>query len=105
METHPTLGERILAPIERLADVWPVIRHCHERFDGRVYPHGLADAEIPLESRITSSRRLPRDDADRPYRRWLSQAEACRRLESGAGTQFDPGVVEACLRLVDAGGL
>jgi HD-GYP domain-containing protein (c-di-GMP phosphodiesterase class II) len=37
---------------------------------------------------------------DRPYRKRLSTAEACRRLEQGAGTQFDPLVVEACLRLI-----
>ena len=106
METHPTLGERILAPIERLADVWPVIRHCHERFDGQGYPDGLAGAEIPLESRIIFvCDAFHAMTTDRPYRRRLSRAEACRRLEAGAGTQFDPVVVEACLRLVRAGGL
>ena len=106
METHPTLGERILAPIERLVDVCPVIRHCHERFDGQGYPDGLAGAEIPLESRIIFvCDAFHAMTTDRPYRGQLSHAEACRRLEAGAGTQFDPEVVEACLRLVRAGGL
>ena len=42
MELHPTLGERILTPISRLADIRPIVRHCHERYDGTGYPDGIA---------------------------------------------------------------
>ncbi len=52
IETHPSLGERIIAPIDRLQEVRAIVRHCHERWDGRGYPDGLAGEEIPLESRI-----------------------------------------------------
>src|SRR5581483_10433431 len=52
IETHPELGERILAPIERLAPVRPIVRACHERWDGEGYPDGRAGEEIPIESRI-----------------------------------------------------
>jgi diguanylate cyclase (GGDEF)-like protein len=101
VEMHPELGERILAPIELLQDVCPIVRHCHERYDGEGYPDRRAGEEIPIESRII----LVCDafhamTTDRPYRKRLSTAEACRRLEQGAGTQFDPLVVEACLRLI-----
>src|SRR5205823_5384556 len=52
IETHPELGERIIAPIHRLQDVRPIVRHCHERYDGAGYPDQIAGEEIPLESRI-----------------------------------------------------
>ncbi|HEX7581930.1 MAG TPA: HD-GYP domain-containing protein, partial [Gaiellaceae bacterium] len=98
IETHPALGEGIIAPIERLQAVRPIVRHCHERWDGRGYPDGLAAEEIPLESRII----LVCDayhamTTDRPYRKRLSHPEAVRRLNDGAGTQFDPGIVNVCL--------
>ena len=94
IEQHPELGERILAPIVRLSDVRPIVRHCHERFDGAGYPDRLAAEDIPLESRII----LVCDafhamTTDRPYRGRLPLEEACKRLRDGAGTQFDPDVV------------
>jgi diguanylate cyclase (GGDEF)-like protein len=97
IERHPALGEKIIAPIDRLEDVRPIVRHCHERYDGTGYPDGLKGDEIPLESRII----LVCDAyhamiTDRPYRKRLSDEEALRRLEEGAGTQFDPRVVEVC---------
>jgi HD-GYP domain-containing protein (c-di-GMP phosphodiesterase class II) len=100
IETHPALGERILAPIARLAEVRTIVRSCHERWDGAGYPDGKAGEEIPLESRIV----LVCDayhamTSDRPYRRRLPVAEACRRLREGAGTQFDPAVVDVFLGL------
>jgi HD-GYP domain-containing protein (c-di-GMP phosphodiesterase class II) len=100
METHPELGERILEPIDRLAEVRSIVRSCHERWDGAGYPDGKAGEEIPLEARII----LVCDafhamTTDRPYRKRLSGEEACRRLRAGAGTQFDPAVVEVFLSL------
>jgi diguanylate cyclase (GGDEF)-like protein len=100
METHPELGERILEPIDRLAEVRTIVRSCHERWDGAGYPDGKAGEEIPLEARII----LVCDafhamTTDRPYRKRLSCDEACRRLRSGADTQFDPAVVDVFLSL------
>jgi diguanylate cyclase (GGDEF)-like protein len=98
IETHPALGEGIIAPIERLQEVRPIVRHCHERWDGHGYPDAIAAEAIPLESRII----LVCDayhamTTDRPYRKRLSHPEAVRRLKDGSGTQFDPKVVEVCL--------
>jgi diguanylate cyclase (GGDEF)-like protein len=103
IEQHPELGERILAPIVRLSDVRPIVRHCHERFDGAGYPDQLAAEDIPLESRII----LVCDafhamTTDRPYRGRLSLEEACRRLRDGAGTQFDPDVVGVFLDVLNS---
>jgi HD-GYP domain-containing protein (c-di-GMP phosphodiesterase class II) len=102
IEQHPELGERILAPIVRLSDVRPIVRHCHERFDGAGYPDRLAAEDIPLESRII----LVCDafhamTTDRPYRGRLPLEEACKRLRDGAGTQFDPDVVGVFLDVLN----
>jgi HD-GYP domain-containing protein (c-di-GMP phosphodiesterase class II) len=102
MQTHPELGERIIAPIERLEDVRPIVRACHEHWDGSGYPDGKRGEAIPLEARII----LVCDafhamTTDRPYRKRLSTAEALRRLRQGAGSQFDPQVVEVYLRVLD----
>jgi hypothetical protein len=103
MEQHPVLGERILAPIERLGDVRPVVRACHERWDGHGYPDGLAGEGIPVEARIIFvCDAFHAMTTDRPYRRALSDEEACRRLRAAAGTQFDPAAVEAFVRLHEA---
>jgi HD-GYP domain-containing protein (c-di-GMP phosphodiesterase class II) len=101
IELHPELGERILAPIERLSDVRAIVRACHERWDGDGYPDRRSGEEIPLEARII----LVCDafhamTTDRPYRKRLPVDEARRRLLEAAGTQFDPQVVATFLRLI-----
>jgi diguanylate cyclase (GGDEF)-like protein len=105
VETHPELGEKIIAPIDRLEEVRPIVRHCHERYDGHGYPDRLSGEAIPIESRII----LVCDayhamTTDRPYRKRLSPEEALRRLHHAAGTQFDPQVVEACWRVLASRG-
>jgi HD-GYP domain-containing protein (c-di-GMP phosphodiesterase class II) len=102
MQKHPELGERIIAPIDRLEEVRPIVRHCHERFDGTGYPDRLEGEQIPIESRII----LVCDAyhamiTDRPYRRRLPEEEALKRLEAGAGSQFDPRVVAVCKRVLE----
>jgi diguanylate cyclase (GGDEF)-like protein len=100
IEMHPELGERILEPIDRLAEVRTIVRSCHERWDGGGYPDGKMGEDIPVEARIV----LVCDafhamTTDRPYRKSLSVDEAYRRLREGAGSQFDPAVVEVFLSL------
>ena len=102
VQTHPELGERIIAPIDRLQVVRPIVRHCHERWDGHGYPDGIAGEDIPLESRIIFvCDAYHAMTTDRPYRRRLSHREAVRRLADGAGSQFDPNVVEVALRVLE----
>jgi diguanylate cyclase (GGDEF)-like protein len=101
IETHPELGERIIAPIDRLQEVRTIVRHCHERWDGHGYPDKIAGEEIPLESRIVFvCDAYHAMTTDRPYRKRLSHPEAVRRLREGAGTQFDGRVVEVCLSVL-----
>jgi diguanylate cyclase (GGDEF)-like protein len=100
IEMHPELGERILKPIERLAEVRTIVRSCHERWDGSGYPDGKAGEAIPIESRIVFvCDAFHAMTTDRPYRKRLGIEEACRRLREGAGTQFDPSVVNVFLSL------
>jgi HD-GYP domain-containing protein (c-di-GMP phosphodiesterase class II) len=103
IEQHPELGERILAPIEQLAEVRPIVRACHERFDGRGYPDGLLGEDIPIEARIIfACDAFHAMTSDRPYRDALPTEEALRRLAEASGTQFDPRVIEVCLRVMQA---
>ena len=103
IETHPELGERIIAPIDQLQDVCGIVRACHERWDGQGYPDQKAGEEIPLEARIIfACDAFHAMTTDRPYRRALPADEALRRLEENAGSQFDPRVVDVCLRVLDA---
>ena len=101
IETHPELGERIIAPIDQLQDVCGIVRACHERWDGEGYPDRKAGGEIPLEARIIfACDAFHAMTTDRPYRRALPVEEALRRLEEAAGEQFDPAVVDVCLRVL-----
>jgi putative nucleotidyltransferase with HDIG domain len=100
MRTHAVAGEEILAPVEFLADVRPLVRHSHERWDGNGYPDGLSGEEIPIGARIICV-----VDAwhamisDRVYRKGLSREAAAEELRRHAGTQFDARIVDAFLDL------
>jgi diguanylate cyclase (GGDEF)-like protein len=101
IETHPALGEQILAPIDQLEHVRPIVRACHERYDGMGYPDGLAGEEIPLEARIIFvCDAFHAMTTTRPYRDALPTEEAHRRLRKAAGSQFDPAVVDICVRVL-----
>jgi len=95
MRTHTKVGERILAAAPAMAPVAALVRSSHERWDGHGYPDGLAGEEIPLGSRIIFV--CDAFDAmteERPYREPVSPAKALAELRRGAGTQFDPHLVE-----------
>lgn len=103
VRSHPVVGESILSSVPELEPVAGVVRHTHERWDGRGYPDGTAGGEIPLASRIIfvcDSFQAFRHD--RPYRGAMTTAEALDHLQECAGSQFDPDVVEALLELVCA---
>ena len=71
-------------------------RQHHERYDGKGYPRGLSDEQIPLGARIIAvADTYDALTSERPYRRALTNAEALEELQEGAGIQFDPTVVEA----------
>ena len=103
VETHPILGERILAPIEQLEEVRLIVRCAHEHYDGTGYPDSLCREQIPLESRIVlACDAFHAMTTDRPYRKSLGEGEAKRRLVEASGARFDPHVVDALLHVLDA---
>jgi HD-GYP domain-containing protein (c-di-GMP phosphodiesterase class II) len=97
------LGVSILTPVRELAPALPVIRHHHERFDGKGYPDGLSGEDIPLIARVVSVA----DAFDsmvraRPYGYGISRKAALGEIEENSGTQFDPRIVRALLEVVYA---
>jgi HD-GYP domain-containing protein (c-di-GMP phosphodiesterase class II) len=105
MKRHPIIGARIVAPVKKLANVAPIISAHHERFDGNGYPNGLKGEEIPLGARLLSVVDAYGAMTDnRLYRNAHTHAEAVVELQRCSGSQFDPKVVEAFLRVLDRGG-
>jgi HD-GYP domain-containing protein (c-di-GMP phosphodiesterase class II) len=101
VETHPMLGERILAPIAQLGEVRLIVRSAHEHYDGSGYPDHLAGEQIPLESRIIlACDAFHAMTTDRPYRESLGVERAKQRLIAASGMQFDPQVIDALLRVL-----
>ena len=100
MRQHTIAGERIILASPALADVAPLVRSSHERWDGAGYPDQLAGESIPLGARIIAvCDSYHAMTSDRTYRRALSVEVAVTELCACAGSQFDPPVVEAFLRL------
>jgi diguanylate cyclase (GGDEF)-like protein len=101
MSEHPVIGEGILRRVPQLAPLAPIVRHEHEHWDGSGYPDGLAGAQIPIGSRIIlACDAFAAMTSGRPYRPALAPDEAIVELRAGAGTQFDPQVVDALLDLL-----
>lgn len=102
MERHPEIGARIVAPVQKLAPVSPIIRAHHEHFDGTGYPRGLKGDTIPIESRILSvvdAYIAIRDE--RVYSKSHTHKEALAEIRRNSGTQFDPEVVEIFCRVAN----
>jgi putative nucleotidyltransferase with HDIG domain len=96
MEEHSAIGERILANVDDYSEIASIVRHHHERVDGRGYPDGLEQDEIPLLARIISvADAYDAMTSDRPYRIAMPPQIARLRLAQAADTQFDTNVVAA----------
>jgi putative nucleotidyltransferase with HDIG domain len=102
MKSHTIVGERILKPIGFLENVAPIVRHEHERWDGRGYPDGISGEQIPLASRIIFvCDAYHAITSDRPYRKGQPHAFARKIVTENAGTQFDPAVVSVFLDVIE----
>ncbi|MEA3307718.1 MAG: HD domain-containing phosphohydrolase, partial [Elusimicrobiota bacterium] len=100
IKKHPAIGYEILSPINFLGPVAKMVLYHQEWYNGMGYPEGLKGEEIPLGARIVAT--IDAWDAmmsDRPYRKALTRNQAMSELLKGAGTQFDPQVVDVFLKL------
>jgi hypothetical protein len=98
LQRHPELGYQMVRNAPFLQEAGEIILCHHERYDGGGYPRGLKGEEIPLAARIFAlADTYNAMTSDRPYRKAGSHAVAVREIKGGAGTQFDPRVVEAFL--------
>jgi putative nucleotidyltransferase with HDIG domain len=96
MEQHAEIGERILAKVEDYQEIARVVRHHHERVDGRGYPDGLVGDDIPMLSRIIAAADAYNAmTSDRPYREAMASQVARLRMAQAVETQFDTTVVAA----------
>jgi len=97
VKSHVVLGERILEPLNIKA-IALIVRHHHERYDGRGYPDGLIGEEIPLEARIVAVAESFEDMlSELPYKSARTFEDALAELRRCSGTQFDPKVVTTFL--------
>ena len=100
-KSHTTRGKWMLEPIEFLHPLIPGVYHHHERWDGRGYPLGLGEEEIPLMGRILAiADTYDAMTSHRAYRRALPHDVAIREIEAFAGTQFDPNLVPVFVRAI-----
>ncbi len=96
MKLHTVIGAEILEHVKFPCPVVPIVRHHHERWDGRGYPDGLKGEEIPITARIISV--VDCFDAvreDRQYRKAMTRSQAIDLIRNSSGTMYDPKVVEA----------
>jgi two-component system, cell cycle response regulator len=102
MRRHTIIGERILLAAPALRSVARLVRSSHERWDGDGYPDGLAGEEIPLGARIVAvCDAFDAMTTNRPYRDRIGEPAAQAELQRCAGSQFDPRVVEAFVRVLE----
>jgi HD-GYP domain-containing protein (c-di-GMP phosphodiesterase class II) len=100
MKKHPQIGARILADVKQVRDLIPGVLHHHERYDGNGYPHGLAGENIPEMGRIIClADCFDAMTSNRTYRKAMPLEVALTEIRRCSGTQFDPGLAEAFLRI------
>jgi putative two-component system response regulator len=104
IQSHPSVGEKLLLPLGLEAPIATTVRHHHERYDGAGYPDGLAGDAIPLAARIIGiTDAFDAMTCDRPYRRARTRDEALVELQRESGGQFDPGLIGIFSQLVESG--
>ncbi|MEI6153409.1 MAG: HD domain-containing phosphohydrolase, partial [Deltaproteobacteria bacterium] len=102
IKKHPIYGEEILKPIKQLKNIIPGIKQHHERFDGSGYPEGLRKDDIDLIARIISvADTFDAMTTNRPYGYCKTFDETFKELGKNVGTQLDPDVFAAFLRVYE----
>lgn len=98
---HVRLGARILEPIAAFAEIMPIVLQHHEHFDGTGYPNGLSGDAIHLGARIFAvADAFDALTSHRPYKHAVNRKEAIEIIKQGAGSQFDPQIVQAFVEVM-----
>ncbi len=101
MRLHSTIAIRMLERVEGLTDALPMIKHHHERFDGKGYPDGIPGHDIPMGARIIAvAETFDMLVTTLPWRDAMSLDCAVEELQRCSGTQFDPMIVDAFLSIL-----
>jgi putative nucleotidyltransferase with HDIG domain len=102
MKSHTVKGAKMLEQVSELADVIPIVRSHHERWDGHGYPDGTAGENTPMLARIVAiADAFDAMTSDRPYRKGMSAEAAFAEVEKMRGKQFDPKMADAFLSIKD----
>ncbi len=100
IKTHPVIGVNILKSMKNMKGILQVIKHHHERYDGKGYPSKLKGSKIPLLSRVLAvADSFDAMTSDRSYRNAFPVEKAIEEIKSNSGTQFDPRVVKSFMQL------
>ena len=102
IKEHTVMGAKIIEPVDFLKDSYEAIYHHHEKYNGKGYPDGLKEKDIPLLSRIIAvADAYDAMGSDRPYRKKLSKDKILKELKDQAGKQFDPEIVKVLISILD----
>jgi len=94
VKNHPEIGAAIVERVSTLAELAPIVRHHHEKYDGTGYVAGLAGSSIPMESRVLAvADSFDAMTSSRAYRAAMSIEEATQEILACSGSQFDPAIV------------
>ena len=107
MKQHPVIGtEKVLKPNLSLRDLIPIVKYHHERVDGKGYPDGLSDKDIPLAAKIVAiADTYHALISDRPYRKGMNIEKAISILEEGAGKQWDENLIRTFVQIAPSLGV
>ena len=107
MKQHPVIGvEKVLMPNPLLRDLIPIVKYHHERIDGKGYPDGISNGNIPLAAKIVAiADTYHALVSDRPYRRGMNIEKAISILEEGAGSQWDADLIRTFINIAPSLGV
>ena len=104
IKNHPSIGAHILCNAAVFQEIIPIVKHHHERYDGKGYPRGLKADELPLSVHIIcAADALDAMNSDRCYRKRCTEQYIIQEFEKGAGKQFEPQVAATVVQLVKSG--